>query len=226
MKREGSMKLIFALVVCCALSAQVAKDANKAYQSKEGRENIAKTLGDPHRDGRQKPAELMTALDLRPGMAVADIGTGVGYLLPWLSKAVGTEGKIFAEDIQFDFMEKAQALVKEKQIANVKFIVGSERDPKLPENTLDLALTLDVYHHFDYPDQMLANIAKALKPGGRFVVIDFYKRPEAMPSGNAMQHIRLDLDDVIREIEENGFKHLKTSEHIPKSQYIAVFVKK
>jgi len=91
---------------------------------------------------------------------------------------------------------------------------------------LDLALTLDVYHHFDYPDQMLANIAKALKPRGRFVIVDFYKRPEAMPSGNAMQHIRLDLDDVIREVEQNGFKLVKTSEHLPKSQYIAIFVKK
>ena len=58
------------------------------------------------------------------------------------------------------------------------------------------------------------------------MIVDFYKRPEAMPSGNAMQHIRLDMDDVIREVEENGFKLVKTSEHLPKSQYIAIFVKK
>ena len=218
--------MIAVLLLCAGLNAQAAKEANRVYQSKEGRETIAKSLSDPHRDGRQKPAELMAALDLKPGMAVADIGTGVGYLLPWLSKAVGAEGRIFAEDIQFDFMEKARALDAEKKLGNVKFIVGSERDPKLPENTLDLALTLDVYHHFDYPSQMLSNIAQSLKPGGRFAIIDFYKRPEAMPSGNAMQHIRLDRDDVVREVEENGFKLMTTSEHIPKSQYIAVFVKK
>jgi predicted methyltransferase len=221
------MKPILVLTVCCAtLSAQVAKDANRAYQSKEGRENIAKTLADPHRDGRQKPAELMTALKLKPGMTVADIGTGIGYLLPWLSQSVGPKGKIFAEDIQEDFMEKARALVAEKKIPNVTFVVGTERDPKLPAKSLDLALTLDVYHHFDYPAEMLANIAKSLKRGGRLAIVDFYKRPEAMPSGNAMQHIRIDIDDVIREVEENGFKHVSTSEHIPKSQYIALFVKK
>ena len=216
------------LLLCLAgvAFAQVAKDANRAYQSKEGRENIAKTLADPHRDGRQKPAELMAALDVKPGMSVADVGTGVGYLLPWLSKAVGPEGKVVGEDIQFDFMEKAQALAKEKSLANVKFIVGSERDAKLPAASMDLILTLDVYHHFDYPSMMLDSIAKALKPGGRFAIVDFYKRPDAMPSGNAMQHIRLDIDDVIRELEENGFKLIKTSEHIPRSQYIALFEKK
>jgi ubiquinone/menaquinone biosynthesis C-methylase UbiE len=214
------------LIAASALLAQVAKDANRAYTSKEGRENIAKTLADPHRDGRQKPAELMTALEVKPGMSVADVGTGVGYLLPWLSKAVGPSGKVVGEDIQLDFMEKAQALAKEKNLTNVTFVVGSEKDPKLPENSMDLILTLDVYHHFDYPPQMLASISKALKSGGRFAIVDFYKRPEAMPSGNAMQHIRLDIDDVIREVEENGFKHVKTQEHIPRSQYIAIFVKK
>ncbi len=219
---------IVCLALCCAvgLRAQAAKDANRAYQSKEGRENIAKTLADPHRDGRQKPAELVAALAVKPGMSVADVGTGIGYLLPWLSGAVGPKGSVTGEDIQEDFMEKARALAKEKKLDNVTFIVGTDRDAKLPENSMDLVLTLDVYHHFDYPAQMLASISKALKSGGRLAIIDFYKRPDAMPSGNAMQHIRIDIDDVIREVEENGFKHVKTSEHIPHSQYIAVFVKK
>ncbi len=218
---------VLVALVATSLIAQVAKDANRAYQSKEGRENIAKTLADPHRDGRQKPAELITALEIKPGMSVADVGTGVGYLLPWLSSAVGPKGKVTGEDIQFDFMEKAQALARDKKLDNVKFIVGSERDAKLGEGTMDLVLTLDVYHHFDYPDMMLASIAKALKPGGRFAIIDFYKRPDAMPSGNAVQHIRLDIDDVIREVEENGFKLTKPpQEHIPHSQYIAIFTKK
>jgi ubiquinone/menaquinone biosynthesis C-methylase UbiE len=224
------MRIRFLIISAAAtaglLYPQVAKDANRAYQSKEGRENIAKTLGDPHRDGRQKPKELIEALEIKSGMSVVDVGTGVGYLLPWLSAAVGTSGKVVAEDIQFDFMEKAQAMAREKKLENVRFLVGSERDAKLDANSMDLILTLDVYHHFDYPDLMLSSISKALKPGGRFAIIDFYKRPEAMPNGNAMQHIRLDMDDVIKEVEENGFKLVKTQEHLPKSQYIAVFAKK
>jgi predicted methyltransferase len=216
------MILTIALVLS-PLLAQVAKDANQRYQTKEGREGIAKTLADPHRDGRQKPKELIDALDVKPGNTVADVGTGVGYLLPWLSSAVGEKGTVYAEDIQFDFMEKARALVAEKKLSNVKFVVGSERDAKLPATAFDLILTLDVYHHFDYPEMMLASIKKALKPGGRFAIIDFYKRPEAMPNGNAVQHIRLDQDDVIKEVEANGFQLVKKQEHLPKSQYIAIF---
>jgi predicted methyltransferase len=214
--------LLFTAVLL-PLTAQVAVDANKRYQTREGREDIAKTLADPHRDGRQRPKELIDALDIKPGQTVADVGTGVGYLLPWLSDAVGSKGTVYAEDIQFDFMEKARALVAEKKLANVKFVVGSERDAKLPEKSFDLILTLDVYHHFDYPDMMLASVKKALKPGGRFAIIDFYKRPEAMPNGNAVQHIRLDQADVIKEVEGNGFALVKTQEHLPKSQYIAIF---
>ncbi|BDC50256.1 hypothetical protein F183_A25720 [Bryobacterales bacterium F-183] len=214
--------LLFAAVLL-PLTAQVAVDANKRYQTKEGREDIAKTLADPHRDGRQKPKELVDALEIKPGQTVADVGTGVGYLLPWLSEAVGAKGTVYGEDIQFDFMEKARALVAEKKLSNVKFQVGSERDAKLPAKAFDMILTLDVYHHFDYPDMMLASIKSALKPGGRFAIIDFYKRPEAMPNGNAVQHIRLDQADVIKEVEANGFQLVKTQEHLPKSQYIAIF---
>ena len=220
------MKTLLVFGLAASLFSQVAKDANKAYQSKEGRENIAKTLADPHRDGRQKPVELVEALEIKPGTTVADVGTGVGYMLPFLSKAVGPQGNIVAEDIQTDFLDKAKENAAEKHLSNVRFIKGTERDPMLPAASLDLVLTLDVYHHFDYPDEMLAHISKSLKPGGRFAIVDYYKRPEAMANGNAMQHIRIDMDDVIREVERNGFQLVKKQEHLPKSQYIAVFKKK
>jgi len=69
-----------------------------------------------------------------------------------------------------------------------------------------------VYHHFDYPEKMLAGIHKALKPGGKLVVVEYYKRPEAMPEGRAMTHIRLDMPDVIKEIEANHFHLLAEKE--------------
>lgn len=213
------------LFFACAASAQVAKEANSGYTTKEGRDRVAATLGAPDRDARQKPQELVDAMQLRPGQVVADVGTGVGYMLPFLSRAVGAEGRVLAEDIQDDFLEKARAAAASGKLANVQFIKGTETNPNLPEGGVDVELALDSYHHYDYPEKMLAALHKALKPGGRLVIVEFYKRPDAMPGGRAMQHIRLDEADVIKEVEANRFRFVSKREHIKGSQYMAVFEK-
>ena len=206
-------------------SAQVAEKANEGYKTKEGRAGVAKTLADPKRDERQKPRELVDALGLRPGNTVVDLGTGVGYMLPFLSHAVGPTGRVLGEDIQSDFLDQARTRARTLGLNNVTFILGADRDPKLPADTADVVLVLDVYHHFDYPETMLGHIRDCLLSDGRLVIVDYYKREEAMPNGRALEHIRLDEDDVIKEVEANGFRLLSQHEHLPKTQYMAIFVK-
>jgi len=220
-------RFLAVLLLCGAASSQVATKANETYKTPQGRASIAAGLDNPDRDARQKPKELVKAMDIQPGMTVVDLGTGVGYMLPFLSAAVGPDGKVIGEDIQADFLNKAQAKAKKDNLMNVEFIVGTDKYPKLPENSADRILVLEVYHHFDYPAQMLAHIAAALKPGGRLVIVDYYKRRGAMGDGDrALQHIRLDEGGVIQEVEANGFQLISQHEHIPKSQYMAIFGKK
>lgn len=207
-------------------SAQVAKQANEHYQTKEQRQDIARGLMSPGRETRQHPETLIAAMQLNSGMTVADIGTGAGFMLPFLSKAVGLDGHVLAEDIHSDFLDDARKRVKQNDLANVQFVLGDETNPNLPENGVDRELMLEVYHHLNYPAKMLANLRKALRDGGELCIADFYKRPGAMPGGDAMHHIRLDEDGVIHEVEENGFRLVSKSELIPKSQYIAIFEKK
>ncbi len=222
------MKRITFLSLLCAAVAfpQAAENANKGYKTKEGREAVARTLADPARDERLRPREIVTAMDLKHGNAVADVGTGVGFMLPYFSQAVGDDGQVIAEDISNDFLDKAKSRVELQRLKNVKFVLGTDRDPKLPADTLEAVLLLDVYHHFDYPEAMLEHIRDSLLTDGRLVIVDFYKRPEAMPGNRALEHIRLDMDDVIREVEQNGFKLSSKHEWIPKEVYMAVFVKK
>jgi ubiquinone/menaquinone biosynthesis C-methylase UbiE len=203
--------------------AQVADNANSGYKTPEGRQAVAKTLTAPDRDARQKPEELVQAMELKPGMVVADIGTGAGYMLPFLSRAVGAQGRVLAEDIQDDFLALARTKAESEKLGNVSFIKGSEKDPNLPSRGVDVALALDSYHHYDYPQQMLAGLRKGLKPGGRLVIVEYYKRADAMPNGRALQHIRLDAPDVIKEVEANGFHLLTQREHLKASQYMLVF---
>ena len=103
------------------------------------------------------------------------------------------------------------------------YIKGSEADPMLPKGGVDVALALDSYHHYDYPEKMLAGIRRGLKSGGKLVIVEYYKSATAMPNGRALEHIRLDAPDVIKEIEANGFRLLSRREHVKDSQYMLIF---
>jgi ubiquinone/menaquinone biosynthesis C-methylase UbiE len=213
------------LALAGGLAAQVASQANSGYQTEQQRKAVATTLADPNRDEKQKPRELMQAIGIKPGMTVADVGTGIGYMLPFLSRRVGATGHVIAEDIFDDFLASAKQRAQSQNLENVTFVKGLETDPNLPEGAVDVVLALDVYHHFDFPDKMLAAIHKALKTDGKLVVVEYYKRPEAMANGRAVTHIRLDMPDVIKEIEGNHFHLISEREHIPDSQYMLILRK-
>jgi predicted methyltransferase len=88
-----------------------------------------------------------------------------------------------------------------------------------------MALALDVYHHFDYPEKMLAAIHRALKDGGKLIVVEYYKRVSAMPNGRALTHIRLDMPDVIKEVEANRFHLLEEKERVRDVEYMLTLEK-
>jgi ubiquinone/menaquinone biosynthesis C-methylase UbiE len=216
------MKFLAVLLLSLPLAGQVAKDVNERYQTPEGRKEVAANLNAPDRDERQKPRELVQAMGLLPGMTVADVGTGIGYMLPFLSRAVGPYGKVIAEDIFDDYLTAARVLATDQQLINIEFVKGTERDPSLPEGAVDAVLVLDAYHHFDYPEAMLAGIHRALKPNGKLVIVEYYKTAAAMPNGNALTHIRLNKPDVIKEIEANHFRLVSEREQSKDSQYMLI----
>ncbi|MEQ1948646.1 MAG: class I SAM-dependent methyltransferase, partial [Bryobacteraceae bacterium] len=154
------------------------------------------------------------------GMTVADVGTGVGYMIPYLSKAIGPTGKVLAEDIQTDFVDQVKARIASEKLTNVTPILGTETDPKLPAGSADVELVLDVYHHFDFPEKMLAAFKAALKPNGRLIIIEYYQ-DQVAPG-----HIRLDAAGVTKEIESNGFQLRSKTDRITERQFMLTFTKK
>ncbi len=220
---------LLGVVVLSAAWGQVAGTANAGYRTPAGRAQVAASLSAADRDARQRPAELVGALDLREGMTVVDLGTGVGYMLPYLSRAVGPTGVVVAEDIQTDFLDAARAKAEHENLGNIRFLLGTDHDPGLYPDSADLIMVLDAYHHFDYPAQMLAHLSRALHAQGRLAIIEYYKRRGAMGGSNsdlALTHIRIDADDLVREVESNGFHLVSRHDHVPGSQYIAIFAKK
>jgi len=221
------MKILLGFVSLLSLWGQAAPGSNDRYKTAEGRAGMAASLDGEHRDTRQKPKQLIAAMKIGPAMTVVDIGTGVGYMLPFVIEAVGENGRVIAEDIFPDFLAKAKT--KAAAFGNVTFVLGTEKDVKLDAGVADRVFILDAYHHFDFPAEMMAGIRKALKTEGQLAIVDYYKRPGAMAGADpnfALNHIRLDEADVVKQIEGFGFRLVRKEEFLPKSQYLAVFEKK
>jgi ubiquinone/menaquinone biosynthesis C-methylase UbiE len=204
---------------------QAAKEANKDYMTAEGRARIVKRLEDHGRRERLRPSELVAALDIRPGATVADVGTGAGVMLSYLAKAVGASGRVLAQDIHRDFLDAAESRAKSEKLQNVGFVLGTDRNPGLPERQVDLALVLDAYHHFDYPAEMMRHLGRALKPGGRVAIVDFYRFRRGADGDDMSGHVRADKEEVVREIEGYGYKLVSQRDH-GSNQYILIFQEK
>ena len=220
------MRTIAIFVAAAAIGwCQVAKEANRDYETKEDRAKMAKRLEAPARLANLKPAELVARLGVVSGSTVVDLGTGTGNLLNELSAAVGAKGHVVAEDIFPDFLDRARDRASKAKLDNVEFVLGTDTDPKLPAGAADLVIVLDAYHHFDYPERMLAGIKRSLRPGGRLAIIEYHKKLGAMESAPefALKHIRASAEQVVQEAEAAGFKLLWRRDHAPDRQYIAMF---
>jgi ubiquinone/menaquinone biosynthesis C-methylase UbiE len=208
-------------MIAAVCLAQVAREANEAYRDGSTRQKVAAGMMGPARDERQKPKELIAALGIKPGMAVADVGAGSGYMLPHLAEAVGPSGKVFAEDIFPDLVEAARK--SGAKYSNITYIQGNAESAELPPNSVDLVLVLDAYHHFDHPETMLASLKRALKPGGRIAIVEYHKNEKSMPGGRALTHIRATLDEFVKEIEGFGYRAKSVREFLPDVQWLGIF---
>jgi predicted methyltransferase len=168
-----------------------------------------------------KRDEIVAATGAKPGMTVADIGAGTGLFTMLFANAVKPGGSVVAVDISPAFIEYIQETAKKRRMRNVTAVLGNGSDVGLPEASMDLAYLSDVYHHFEHPEETLASIRKALKPGGRMVVIDYERIPGKTPKAR-IEHVRVDKQQAIREIEAAGFKLLEQKK-LMRENYFLVF---
>ena len=173
-------------------------------------EEYAKVLEDPSRDEWQKPHDVVMALNLKPTDTIADIGAGTGY---FARRFAMHAGKVYAVDID----QKLLDIAAKDAPANLKTVLATPDDPRLPDDSVDVIFFCDVLHHIENRAAYYPKLAKALKPGGRIVVIEFYKKD--MPIGPPPS-MKLSDDEVIAEFRGAGFTLAKRLDILPYQYYL------
>ena len=156
----------------------------------------------PERDKEERPEMLMSALQIRPGATVADIGSGTGYFTWRLAQQVGPQGKVYAVDVQQSMLDLTRAAVTEHKLKNVDYVLATDSSPRLPERSCDLVFIAYAYHEFGEPAEIMRAIRRALKPGGRVVVLEYAKESTIAPASPLH---KMSFEEIRREIEPTGF---------------------
>lgn len=162
---------------------------------------------------RQERCSLMLAnLGVKRGMNVCDMGCGNGFHTLQIAKMTGEDGLVIGVDVQPEMLGFLRERMEDQGVDNVVPILGSYHNPRLPPETIDLVLMVDVYHEFSHPEQMLASMRKSLRPGGLIVLVEFRKEDPKVPIKPLHKMSKKQID---KEMVANGFKFAKEFDKLP-----------
>lgn len=168
--------------------------------------------------------EIVAACQIRPGQTVADIGAGTGLFTRLFAEAVGKEGRVIAVDIAQPFLDHIQATSRAAGRQNVDTLLCTPDSTDLPPESVDLAFICDTYHHFEFPLKTMASLHRAVKPGGRVILVDF-RRVEGASTDWVLTHVRAGQEVFEAEIVKAGFQKTHEEQELLKENYFVVFEK-
>jgi len=175
----------------------------------------------PERESEENVEGALDAIGLKPGMTVAEVGAGTGYVALRMAKRVSPGGKVYANDLQPEMLGLLRDNAAKAGISNVQTVQGSETDPKLPDGQIDLIILVDVYHEFSQPQKMLQGIRRALKPDGRLVQLEYRKEDPNVPI--LLDH-KMSVAEAKTEVEAEGFNLGPVIETLPR-QHVLIYTK-
>ncbi len=212
------MRLILSFLVLAVLNlpAQEAPPALTEYLGRQIAQTMhwkgAEWLMRRVREQEEGPSKMREQLRVKSGMVICDMGCGNGYHTLPLAEMVGEKGKILAVDVQPEMIEMLRQNIERKGLKNIEPINGLYHDPKLPPNTCDMILLVDVYHEFSHPVQMLSSMRAALKPEGQLVLVEFRAEDDSVPI--KPEH-KMTKEQINKEMNANGFELKREYDGLP-----------
>ena len=225
------LTLVASLSMVLSLPALAQRPVEEPPPTYEGRNvaHVMSYLGAPWleragRDAEEDTTALLLKMNIQPGQNVADIGCGSGYYTRRMAAAVGEEGAVFAVDVQPEMLEILKTKVADSELAGrIIPVLGRAGEPHLPQGEIDWILLVDVYHEFQEPALMLAQMRNALAPGGRIALAEYRL------NGGSAAHIKLEhrmsVEQVLKEWQPAGFELVELWEELP-TQHLFIFQKR
>jgi len=166
------------------------------------------------RDAAGEPVQLVRLLGIKSGMTIADIGAGSGYYAVRLSPIVGPSGRVIAEDVMPKYLGSLRKRVRDLGLKNVAISLGEPHDPKLPADSLDVAILVHMYHEIAQPYALLYNLVPAFKPNSRIGIVDAFA--PTSEHGTPPSVLRCELAAV-------GYREISLDRLDGSNAYLAIF---
>lgn len=215
-RRGTAWLVVLAVALGCGVRASDDATTHHAFDDVA---HWTQVFDDPARDAWQRPAAVVAALDLRPGGAVADLGAGTGYFMPYLARAVGAAGTVYAVETEPKLLVHLRDRAARAGFDQVVPVLASPDRPRLPAGSLDVLLLVDTYHHLDDRVAYFRAAARLLRAGGRVVVVDWRKREQAVGPPPPHKLPRAQVEDEMRRA---GYRLVAAPGLLP-YQYVLVF---
>jgi ubiquinone/menaquinone biosynthesis C-methylase UbiE len=212
--------VILAGTIAAAQQRGVHPVSGRVYAATMGVQG-APWLDRAERDREEDPDLAIRLLRIPKGATVADVGAGSGNITIRLARQVGPMGKVYANDIQPGMLEILEKNVAKARLMNVVPVLGTIDDPKLPAESIDLAIMVDVYHEFSEPQKMLQRLRESLKPGGRLVLLEYRAEDPDVP---ILREHKMSKAQVKQEVEHEGYKQARVFDDLP-WQHLFVFTR-
>jgi intracellular sulfur oxidation DsrE/DsrF family protein/SAM-dependent methyltransferase len=217
------LTLLFLVHAAAAQEKSVKPGINDSFRDPDVKEFIGRFEVES-REVFARRKDILAACEIKPGQTVADIGAGTGLFTRMFSEAVGKEGRVIAVDIAQKFLDHIAATSREAGLLNVETVRCTADSTELPAESVDVAFICDTYHHFEYPLKTMASVHRALKPGGRVILVDF-RRIEGESSEWVLRHVRAGQEAFEQEIVQSGFRKVRELKNLLKENYLVVFEK-
>jgi predicted methyltransferase len=220
----------FCVLICAALivgvavrpmTAGAAQPAHQVDNAQHGFSDVGRwgqILEGPERDKWQKPDEVLKHLNLKPGDVIADIGAGTGYFTRRFALAVGPNGRALGLEIESSMVEHMRREAQSLNLKNFEARLVKPDDPALEPRSIDVLFLSNVYHHISNRVRYFKNLLKSLKPNGRIVVVDFYRKP--LPVGPQTLEHKVSEATIIKELGQAGYQLKRSLDFLPYQYFL------